>query len=435
VRLVLIVAAVLATVAFVGVAGSAVFENSDQPAVVEFSEGRQATVLGLVYDQEEAVLRRLDALTLRPVGRARLGGLAAGMHSFSPDRRTLVLARGEPWPQLRFIDTRTLRLRGTLDLPGSGWPSEFLWGSSSRLIVLLQGGAEPRVVTVDPRARKVIRSRPLEGVSVTAKARAGRLAVLLAPSASIGGSRLAVFDDAGRLVGIAALPQVQAGSERIERSDDAYATRSRRPGVAVSPDGRRAVVVSAGSQVAELNLDTLQVSYHELSRPISLLGRLQNWLQPAAHAKVVEGPYRYASWVGEHQIAVTGIDYRGLKQGKWDASAVGLLLIDTRNWSVRTLAEHVAGIAHVRDLLLAFGGNWPEGSPGTGLLAYSPEAEERFHALGEQPISWIETAWPYAYVTHANGQGQRRDVIDLRTGRLLGTTSTKRPGLSILGSS
>lgn len=430
-RLVLIVASVLATAAFVGGAGSSALESSDQPAAVTLSERRPTTILGLVYDQEEAELRRLDALTLRPSGRARLRGLEAGMHSFSPDRRTLVLASGRGGPRLRFIDTRTLRLQGSLDLPGLGWPSEFLWGSSSRLIVLL-AGEEVRVVTVDPLARKVIGSQPLTGVTVAFDARAGRLAVLLAPSGSIGGSRLAVFDDAGGLVGIAPLPQVQAGSERIESSEDRYATRTRRPGVAVSPDGTRAVVVSAGNQIAEVKLDTLQVSSHELSQPISLLGRLQNWLEPTAQAKVVEGPYRDARWLGEHHIAVTGIDQRGLKDGKWAASAVGLRLIDTRNWSVRTVAEHVTGIVRVRDLLLAFGGNWPEGSTGTGLLAYNQGAEQRFHALGERPIGWIETAWPYGYVPHANGQGQRRDVIDLRSGRLLRTTSTRRP-VSILG--
>jgi len=42
-------------------------------------ERQPATVLGLVYDREEAELRRLDALTLLPVGRSRLGGLTAGM--------------------------------------------------------------------------------------------------------------------------------------------------------------------------------------------------------------------------------------------------------------------------------------------------------------------------------------------------------------------
>jgi hypothetical protein len=430
VRLVLILAAVLGTAALVGGAGSSGFEKRERPAAAELSEKGPATVLGLVYDQEKAELRRLDALTLRPVGRARLGGLSAGMHSFSPDRRTLVLASGQGGPQLRFIDARTLRLRGSLDLPGLGWPSEFLWASSERLIVLLQG-EEPRVVTVDPRARKVIGSRPLEGVTIAADVRAGRLAVLLAPSGSIGPSRLAVLDARG-LVGIAALPQVQAGSERIADSDDRYATRSRRPGVAVSPDGARAVVVSAGSQIAEVKLDTLQVSYHELSQPVSLLGRLQNWLEPAAQAKVVEGPYRDARWLGEHHVAVTGIDYRGLKEGEWDASAVGLRLIDTRNWSVRTLADRVTGLIRVRDLLLAFGGNWPEGSPGAGLLAYGPDAAERFHALGERPIGWVETAWPYGYVPRANGQSQRRDVIDLRSGRLMRTTSTRRP-VSILG--
>lgn len=429
-RLLPIVAVILATAAFVGGAGSSVLEQRQRPATAESRKQGEATVLGLVYQRDEATLRRLDALTLRPVGRSRLRVLSSGAHSFSPNRRTLVLSSGEPWPQLRFVDARTLRLRGTLDLPGSGWPSEFLWGSSSRLTVLLQG-REARVVTVDPQARKVIGSRPFPGMAVAADTRGGRLAVLLAPAGSIGGSRVAVFDRGGGLVGIAAVDRVQAGSERLERSDDAYATRARRPGIAVSPDGARAVVVSSGNQIAEVALDTLQVSYHELSQPISLLGRLHDWLEPPAQAKIVEGPYREARWLGEERIAVTGMDHRGLKDGKWDASAVGLRVIDTRNWSVRTVAEDVTGIVRVNELLLAFGGNWPEGSTGTGLLAYGPEAEERFHALGSRPVGWVETAWPYGYVARADGQGQRRDVIDLRSGSILGTATGS---VSILGS-
>jgi hypothetical protein len=392
---------------------------------VSAAAGRAEAVLGLVFDGQQAELRRLHPLTLRPVGRLRVRGLSAGMHAVSPDGKTLALASGEGPPRLRFVDVGAMRLSGTLDLPGLGFATEILWESPKRLLVLVVG-QEPGVVTVHASGR-VTGSQRLAGSVVAYDARASRVVALLAPRDSIGPSRLAVVDAARGLLGTVSLPEIHAGSERIDHPDDTYAMRSRSPGVAMSPDGTRAVVVSAGTRVAEIDLDTLHVSYHALSEPVSLLGRLREWLEPQAQAKVVEGPYRFARWIGEHHVAVTGMDQHGLKDGEWDASAVGLRLIDTRNWTVRTLADHVTGFVPARDLLLAFGGNWPEGSTGAGLRAYGPGGQERFHVLGRQPIGWVETAWPYAYIPQADGRGQRFDVVDLASGQVVAKAATPRP--------
>jgi hypothetical protein len=388
------------------------------------------TVLGLVFEGQRAELRRLDPLTLRPVSRARVKGLSAGIHAFSRDGSTLALASGDGPPRLRFVDLRTMRRTRTVDLPALGFVTEILWESPKRLLVLV-AGEEPRVLTVQASGR-VTGSQRLTGSVVAYDARAARLVALLAPRTSIGPSRLAVADAVRGLLGTVALPEISAGSERTEHAQDTYAMRSRIPGVAISPDGTRAVVVAAGSRVAEVELDTLRVSYHELSEPVSLLGRLRDWLEPEAQAKVVEGPHRFARFIDQQHVAVTGIDYRGLKDGEWDASAVGLRLIDTRDWSVRTLAEHVTGFVLARNLLLAFGGDWPEGSTGAGLRAYGPGGEERFHLLGKQPIGWVQAAWPYAYVPQAHGQGQRFDVVALASGQVVANPVTRRV-VSILG--
>lgn len=221
------------------------------------------------------------------------------------------------------------------------------------------------------------------------------------------------------------LPEIVAGWEPMDHPEDDYATRERIPGLAVSPDGRRAVVVPAGGRVAEIELDSLRVSYHDLSEPISLLGRLRNWLEPEAQAKVTEGPERYARWLGDRYVAVTGMDYHGLSEGEVDASPAGLRLIDTRDWSVRTLADEATGIIVVRDLLLAFGGPYsPDaGGEGIGLRAYGADGKERFQVLGSELVGWVETAWPYGYVPHANDE-TKVDVVDLRAGRVVRTAST-----------
>jgi hypothetical protein len=66
------------------------------------------------------------------------------------------------------------------------------------------------------------------------------------------------------------------------------------PGLAVAPDGRRAVVIPAGGRVADVDIDALRVSYHELSERTSVFKRLLNWLEPEAEAKTVAGPNRFA---------------------------------------------------------------------------------------------------------------------------------------------
>lgn len=424
-RLILNATALLAVLACAGGAGAAGAENLAAPVA---PDGRPGTVLGLVYDGQTAELRRLDALTLRPRGRAKLGALGAGMHVFSPDRRTLLLASGEA-PLLRFIDVAGLRLQGSLHLPGRGWPSEFLWRTSKRLTVLLQG-EEPRLVTVDPQARRILGSQALPGLTFATEARAGRLAVLLAPSEGIGTARLAVLDGRQSRARVVRLAGIRAGSERIADSPDSAAVRWQSPGLAVSPDGTRALVVPAGNRVAEVDLSSLKVSYHELSQPISLLGRLRDWLEPPAEAKVLEGPSRFARWLGDHHVAVTGVDQNGIKQGRWDVKHVGLRVIDVRNWSVRGRADHVSSILRARNILLAYGGDWPEGTPGTGLHGYGTDAEERFHLLETTPIAWVETSWPYAYTVRVGNR--LRDVIDLRSGQLLRTIPV-RSTVAVIG--
>ena len=78
------------------------------------------------------------------------------------------------------------------------------------------------------------------------------------------------------------LNEVPAGWEQIEGTDDSdYRARQSVPGLAVDPEGKRALVIPAGGRVAEVDLDSMEVAYHELSEPVSLWGRLRNWLEPA----------------------------------------------------------------------------------------------------------------------------------------------------------
>jgi hypothetical protein len=380
-------------------------------------------VTGLVWQGRRAQLARLDPITLRPVDRRRTAVVPSWTAASSPDGGELALGSAER-AVLTFVDAETLRVAGgPLPLVDGHWIGQLLWPRRDRILVFA-GGEDAYVVTVDPVARRVVAEASVDGVVVAHAAAARRIVLLLAPRDRIGPSRLAVVDLA-RGARTVALPGVLAGSERIEHESDTHAIRQRVPGLAVSPRGDRAVVVGPGSLAVEIDLDSLTVRERELSEPVSLLGRLRNWLEPPARAKVVEGPHRSALWLGEHHVAVTGIDYHGLKNGEWDARPAGLRIVDTRDWSIRTVAERVTSIVAAGDLVLAFGGNWPEGSRGTGLRAYGPNAEERFHVFDDAPIGWVETAWPYGYVARPRSEGHR-SVVDLRSGRAIGRTAESR---------
>ena len=373
-------------------------------------------VLGFLWDDERTSLARLDRRTLRPLAGRTVEVPGSGAHAFSPDGRTLAIGRGET-PGLQLVDVGALRPLGKgLTLPGAGYVGEILWADRERLVALV-AGEDSELVTIDARERRIVSSRPLDGIVVASDTKAGRLALLLGPVGSIGPARLALVEADGTIDTVP-LPEIRAGFEQIEDAEEGYTARERTPGLALSPDGARAVVVSAGGTVAEVDVAAERVFYHELAQPVSLLGRVRNWLEPEAEAKVIEGPSRFARWFGEHHVAVTGLDYHGVEDSETRATPAGLRLIDTRTWSIRTLAEQATGIVVKHGLLLAFGGPYAEGprGRGIGLRAYGPGGEERFHAFGDVLIGSVETAWPYGYVSN---DARSFMVLDLRSGRVV----------------
>jgi hypothetical protein len=393
------------------------------------ASSERSMVFGLLWKGERAALARLDARTLRPVGRRiEVGG--GGSQRLSPSRRILVAASAvvdDPstasWrSELSLVDARKLRRLGRLRLRASGLVSDIVWYRPERFVVLLDDPA--RVVAVDRRPLRARAARPLGGTVVATDAKAGRLVVLLAPDRSIGPSRLAIVESDGR-VRLLELGEIHSGWKPVKLADGTPTTRQRIPGLAVSPDGERAVVVPAGNRIADVELDSLRVSYHELSEPASLLSRLSDWLEPEADAKTVDGPDRFARWIGNDQVAVTGTTYPGVLDGGIDAARTGLRLIDTSDWSVRTLAKEAAAIVVACDLVLAYA--WPTSArdDGIGLRAYGPDGKQRFYLFGNQPLDWVEPGCPYAYVPRHGGT--RFDVVDLRSGRVVARPKPRIP--------
>jgi hypothetical protein len=226
-----------------------------------------------------------------------------------------------------------------------------------------------------------------------------------------------------------------AGGSVVRNDDQGYRARQVTPGLAVErrAEGNRALVVPAGNRVAEVSLSDLAVSYHVLSTPVSLLGRLRNWLEPTVQAKVIEGPKRKAVSLGDGLVAVTGVDYELGESSDADISTVqpaGLSLIDTGSWSIRTVNTGTSDFSLFRSTLLTYGDtSWSDPSEhGSGLTGYDLRGREVFHILAGRRVGWIEPSSDLAYV-FVNGRS--RIVVDARSGRILGRARAAR-SVSIL---
>jgi hypothetical protein len=196
---------------------------------------------------------------------------------------------------LRLVDVA--RVRVTANVRTDGGAIGALAGLAPRKLLAVQeiAGERQRLLAVDLVKRRVTTRKSLGG-SVQRLAKTNQeLVLLLAPAQAIGVARIAVADREGS-VRFVRLQRILAGSELLGTGSN-HNVNSRLPGLTVDPEGRRAFVV-ATNLAAEIDLQTLAVSYHTLQPEPSLLSRLWNWLEPTAAAKQMSGYFREASWLG-----------------------------------------------------------------------------------------------------------------------------------------
>jgi hypothetical protein len=381
-------------------------------------------VLGIFWNEDRGggELARLDPLTLKPVA-PRLELVSANATAdFSPDYGRLALVYPQP-TIVQIVDVRALKSLGSFDLGIEGWVTYVAWERGSLFAVVEDerdgGGA---VVTSDPVGRRVLERHRISGTILHAKRGAsGQVVLLVAPSEGIGPLRLTVVGAKG--MATTPIPGFAGGWESVQEGDDVQ-TRQRIPALVVDEVGERALVVS-GRAVAEISLRNLAVRTHTLSQRVSLLGRLRDWLEPEAEAKAIEGPERAVRWVGDSLVAVSGRHdhVSPAVEASWTTPA-GLALIDVRDWTVRRLDDRTTSFSFAHGMLLAYGATWDsrtQASVGMGLTAYGLDGKRRFHLFAEEPVSYVETAGPYAYVALA--EGGEIPVVDLRSGRVVRTVA------------
>ena len=391
------------------------------------STGRAAPegILAVVWHGYDARLARVAPLSLDPLGgqgvalgRQTSGvGRSAFTWAFSPDASQVAVG-GRLLGGLRIADVSRLRMRARIGL----WAEPLAWLTPRRLLAGEQTDlnyAPDRIVVIDPVRRRVVTRRRLVGSIVRIASSRDRLALLLAPTHRIGSARVSVADSSGRIRS-AVLARIPAGIAVDERS---HSGRSEYPALTVDPDAGRAFVVGSAPLVAEIDLRTAAVRYHQLGVPTLKLGA---------------GSTRSAAWLGDGVFAVAGTDARvSTDQGGNEqevSTPAGLRLIDTRTWTARNADPKAAWFAVADGLVLAFGWSWSSETdvrPGMGVGAYTRTGELRFHVFGEDPVSAVQAASGYAYVARIGSPGTA--VVGLASGRVVAMLERSMPYLLVPG--
>jgi hypothetical protein len=349
--------------------------------------------------RRDARLARLDPHSLRPLRGPSFEVIDfVNVWAFSPERARLALGTacqaGISLGTLQLVELRRMREIGCFAL---GPVAAAAWPRPDRLLVVSYSPL--RIFVIDPGAGRIVSQTPIEGAGPADIARVGDRVVLLTRRTVGEPERLVVADARGSVRSVDIRVQ-SAGALVVDRGN------------------RRAYVVSTGA-VAEVDLDTLSVTDHELREQVSVRGRRLAAFGPTARAKEVTFVIRRAFWVGGGLIAFTGFD--ATIEGRRVASRpVGLKLIDTRMWTVRTVNPQVGSAVVAGNRLLAGGHEF-------GLVAYDFRGAKRYQLFRGMHAAVWETYGGRAYVTV--GRKPVPKVIDVRTGRVL---AVRQPPFSLL---
>jgi hypothetical protein len=381
------------------------------------ASAKQGPALALVWNGSVVSLTRVDPMSLRSSSASVAVGTGAHFVARSPRGAILAFDAGRG-AVLSLVDTAPLRPRGSVEL-GEGWIGAAAWPSPRRLVAVVGTEAGTKVVTVDPAVHRKIGERSLPAHQMLLRSAAGdRVVFLTSESQSIAPVRLGVagIDGAVRTVLLARI----AGGTQLPADPSTAAVTSYSPALTVEPGGRRAAIVGAAGLVAEVDLNTLAVTYHP--------GALRKL---ARAAKAMQGWQRSALWLSSGTIAVTGMDYSATVangQEEMTETPAGLTLVDTRDWTSRPVDAGAAFLTRAGDTLVAYGAPAFSTKPspgGIGLRGYSPSGALRFQLFGTEQIGEVQTAGGLVYVTGCANRCFR--IVDPVSGTLAGTAETLRP--------
>ncbi len=356
--------------------------------------GARGPVLGRADKRAIWVARRSPKVRLYNTVRA---------WAYAPEASAIALATQpeatDGGAKLHFVEPRLLSRVAVSRLPW-GNVAALAWGDD-RVNVVLQNSGQIEIVSVDAATHRVSVAAKIDGALVGSDRVGGRLVLLTAPAQGIGTASLAVIEPTGALRSVT-LAETQAGTDLGDEGSppDFAKMRQNIPALAVDPDAGRAFVIPAHGSVAEVSLSTLAVSYRSLVQPVSLLGRLHDWVEPEAEAKGLTGPVRTARWLGSGVVAVTGGDETAT--------------VDASN------QVHVSSdsFAVDGDSLLVTGSTWGDSDrTGMGLAVYGFDGARKLSVFRGDAARVVLAFRGKAYVDL--GRPYTATVVDLASGRIL----------------
>jgi DNA-binding beta-propeller fold protein YncE len=329
-------------------------------------------VAGALLGVDSGRVMPLDPGTLRPLSRGEpVRGRMLGPVVWSPDRRRVAIA---------------LRPKGRVQIVGGPLvrtgvrTAHLAWAGRHVFTVSASGD----VAVADPGSGRVVARARLGAGSGPA----GDTHFAPRPAGAI----LAVAPAGGRLAllltdGIAVVSPTGA----VRRVPVAGIV----DGDAIAASGATAYVVDRAG-VVEVGLASATVRRHAVARAAKNLR-----------------PWRSAALLGERTLAISGCDrmaadHRGCER------PYGLLLVDTRTWSVRTLDARAANFRLAGRTLVLDSIAYGEGRR-LGLRAFSADGILRHEAFrGRDVVTMVAPTHVYAHII--GRPRSRTRAIDLRTG-------------------
>jgi hypothetical protein len=361
----------------------------------------------------------LNALTLQPSGSRSLYLGPFSMLARPPTGSGVAFAYQSGL--VRFASPQRLAWTGSVRLRGMSEPI-ILWAAPRTLFAV----DTLSVAAVDPVTHRLLwlkrlpRSLTPFDYEQEVATPAGVVFLLSPMDGSVGATTLVSVDLSGR-IRQTLLAQIQSGATQDPSGASLFS--GSQPGLTIDPGANIAYVVGGDGTVAAVDLATLAVTYHDQPRTL------------AVAEKIVSGPSRDATWLGNGLIAVTGVNGQAWLDSSKNYQEIvkpaGLSIINTNTWTTSQIDPDATGVVFANGLLLTTGVTWDTttGSSGAhpvgdGLTAYTTGGAKAFHLLGQAPVQqvWVDNQLAYAWQVPSSETGPSTiTVLDSTTGAALHT--------------
>jgi hypothetical protein len=402
------------------------------------SSRTHSTLLALRSTTDSTRLVRLDRTTLeRMPGRSLELGSYDGSWTRSPDGFSLAFGTDSP-ATVRFVSSGHMRVTGVVPLEsrapvpvsfGSCAVDALAWVAPRTVLAAFCGAS---ISAIDSVSNRVRWRKALPSAYNTAVRTRSGFVLLGSPGndtrgPTIGPASLTTVDRAGH-VRTARLDRIESGVEQDPSGASLFSGSW--PGLAVDPVGNQAYVAGGDGLIAQVDLGTMAVSYHQPARALAVAD------------KGMTGPVRQATWLGNGLLAVTGEDNRAWLDAKNRlhevSTPIGLTLVDSRSWTARLVDPGASDVVSANGLLLAYRAPGPEQQTarGMGLSAYGLDGTARFHLLGRNSLVTVQAAKGLAYAWQLKDPKRWHlapVVIDLGTGQVLARPAVRGDTALLIG--